>query len=161
MFRHRYVLGLSAAILAVAAPSAMAGTQLNVIPQGQSQPGVSWLSTPGMLPADTQAKMYNRLTPLFRDVGPALTASTNGAGYFKSAALVPATDPSLITDETVTGTANGRAVSARIRRDNYGVPHIYSETDAGVVFGAGYVTAQDRSLLLNQARSNGVASLID
>lgn len=161
MFRHRYVLGLSAAILAVAAPSAMAGTQLNVIPQGQSQPGVSWLSAPGMLPADTQAKMYNRLTPLFRDVGPALTPSTDGAGYFKSAALVPANDPSLITDETISGTANGRAISARIRRDNYGVPHIYSETDAGVIFGAGYVTAQDRSLLLAQARSNGVASLID
>ncbi len=161
MFRYRYVLGLSAAILAVAAPSASAGTQLNIVPHGQSQPGVSWLSEPGILPAQTQAEMYNRLTPLFRDVGPALTPSANGTGYFKSAALVPADDPSLITDLTISGTANGNAVTARIRRDAYGVPHIYSSTDAGVIFGAGYVTAQDRSLLLSQARTNGVASLID
>src|SRR6266511_6165035 len=53
------------------------------------------------------------------------------------------------------------AVSARIRRDAYGVPHIYSETDAGVIFAAGYVVAQDRNLLLDQARANGVAGLID
>ena len=115
-----------------------------------------------MLSADTQAKMYNRLTPLFRDIGEAqVSASTDGSGYFKSAALLKADDPSLITDETITGTAGGKAVSARIRRDNYGVPHIFSNTDAGVTFGAGYVTAADRSLLLNQARYNGVASLAD
>ncbi len=115
-----------------------------------------------MLSADTQAKMYNRLTPLYRDIGEAqVTASTDGSGYFKSAALLKADDPSLITDETITGTAGGKAVSARIRRDNYGVPHIFSDTDAGVTFGAGYVTAADRSLLLNQARYNGIASLAD
>ena len=108
-----------------------------------------------MLAADTQAKMYNRLTPLYRDIGAAqVTASTDGTGYFKSAALLKVDDPSLITDDTITGTANGTAVSARIRRDNYGVPHIFSDTDAGVTFGAGYVTAADRSLLLNQARYN-------
>ena len=52
-------------------------------------------------------------------------------------------------------------MSARIKRDAYGVPHIYSDTDAGVTFAAGYVTAQDRSLLLDQARANAVAALID
>ena len=115
-----------------------------------------------MLAADTQAKMYNRLTPLYRDIGAAqVTASTDGTGYFKSAALLKVDDPSLITDDTITGTANGTAVSVRIRRDNYGVPHIFSDTDAGVTFGAGYVTAADRSLLLNQARYNGIASLAD
>lgn len=115
-----------------------------------------------MLAANTQAKMYNRLTPLYRDIGAAqVTASTDGSGYFKSAALLKVDDPSLITDETITGTAGGKAVSARIRRDNYGVPHIFSDTDAGVTFGAGYVTAADRSLLLNQARYNGIASLAD
>ena len=49
-------------------------------------------------------------------------------------------DPSLITNDTVAGTAPGvGAVSARIKRDAYGVPHIYSDTDAGVTFAAGYV----------------------
>ena len=162
MFRFRSVLGLSAAILAVAAPSASAGTQLNIIPQGQSQLGSPWLKVDGMLPARSQAEMYNRLTPLFRNIGAEqLVPSTDGKGYFKSAAFVPQTDPSLLTDETVTGTASGTTVSARIRRDQYGVPHIYSSTDAGVTFGAGYVTAEDRSLLLAFARYNGIASLID
>jgi len=148
--------------MAIAAPAASAETALNVIPQGQSQSGVSWLTAPGMLPAQAQARMYNRLTPLYRDIGAAqVTASTDGTGYFKSSALLKVDDPSLITDLTITGTAGGKAVSARIRRDNYGVPHIFSETDAGVTFGAGYVTAEDRSLLLSPARTNGVASLVD
>ena len=158
----RCCLVLSSLVIAIAAPAASAEKALNIIPHGQSQLGSPWLSTPGMLDADTQARMYNRLTPLFRDIGEAqLTASTDGSGYFKSAALLKADDPSLITDLTITGTAKGKAVSARIRRDNYGVPHIFSATNAGVIFGAGYVTAEDRSLLLNQARFNGVASLID
>ena len=160
MFRSVFVL--SSIAIAIAAPAASAEKTLNIIPQGQSQPGSPWLTTPGMLSADTQAKMYNRLTPLFRDIGEAqVTASTDGSGYFKSAALLKADDPSLITDDTITATVGGKAVSARIRRDNYGVPHIFSDTDAGVTFGAGYVTAADRSLLLNQARYNGIASLAD
>ena len=72
--------------------------------------------------------------------------STDGTGYYKSAALVDENDPSLITNDTVAGTAPGvGAVSARIKRDAYGVPHIYSDTDAGVIFAAGYVEAQDRT----------------
>ena len=116
-----------------------------------------------MLPAETQAQMYDRLTPLFRDVTDAqLVPSADGTGFYKSAALVDENDPSLITNDTVAGTAPGvGAVSARIKRDAYGVPHIYSDTDAGVTFAAGYVTAQDRSLLLDQARANAVAALID
>ena len=107
--------------------------------------------------------MYDRLTPLFRDVTDAqLVPSLDGSGYYKSAALVDENDPSLITNDTVAGTAPGvGAVSARIKRDAYGVPHIYSDTDAGVLFAAGYVEASDRSLLLDLARSNGVAGLID
>jgi acyl-homoserine lactone acylase PvdQ len=136
---------------------------LNVIPHGNRAPGVPWADMPGMLPADTQAKMYDRITPLFRDITPdVLTPSTDGSGYYKSAALITADDPSLITDDTVTGTSpTAGPVSARIRRDAYGVPHIYSDTDAGAIFGAGYVVAIDQSLLLNQARYNGVAGLID
>ena len=72
-----------------------------------------------------------------------LVPSADGTGFYKSAALVDENDPSLITNDTVAGTAPGvGAVSARIKRDAYGIPHIYSDTDAGVIFGAGYVTAQ-------------------
>ena len=49
-----------------------------------------------------------------------------GPGYFKSAQLLGADDPSLFTDQTVTAQVRGTTVSARIRRDAYGVPHVFS-----------------------------------
>src|SRR3712207_4837762 len=111
----RRAVALATLLLAVApAAAAEARTELNVIPHGQHQPGVAWASTPGMLPASAQALMYDRLTPLGRNVtDAALAPSPDGSGYFKSAALLPADDPSLITDQTVTGTVRGAAVSAR------------------------------------------------
>ena len=159
----RRALALATVVLGVLAPTATAATTLNVIPHGQWEPGVSWGTSPGILPAETQAQMYDRLTPLFRDVTDAqLIPSADGTGFYKSAALVDENDPSLITSENIAGTAPGAgAVSARIKRDPYGVPHIYSDTDPGVIFAAGYVEAQDRNLLLDQARANGVAGLID
>ncbi|MCU1675426.1 MAG: penicillin acylase family protein [Frankiales bacterium] len=148
---------------AIPAATASADTTLNVIPHGNEAPGVPWASTPGILPADTQAKMYDRLTPLFRDVtADVLKPSTDGTGYYKSAALLNENDASFVSSQTVSGTSpSAGPVSARIKRDPYGVPHVYSDTDAGAIFGAGYVVAIDQSLLLNQARYNGVAGLID
>ena len=149
--------------LAALAPSASAETALNVVPHGEVAPGVPFASTPGILPADTQARMYDRLTPLFRDVTEQqLVPSTDGSGYYKSEALLAEDDPSFVTSQTVSGDAPGFGpVSARIKRDQYGVPHIFSGTDAGATFADGYVVATDQSLLLTQARSNGVAGLID
>jgi acyl-homoserine lactone acylase PvdQ len=145
------------------ASSAAADTTLNIVPHGNEAPGVPWATVPGVLPADTQAKMYDRLTPLFRNVtDDVLKPSTDGSGYYKSAALLPESDPSFVTTETVGGTSpTAGAVTATIKRGNYGVPHIYSATDAGAIFGAGYAVATDQSLLLNQARYNGIAGLID
>src|SRR4051812_38391669 len=155
---------LAAALtLAAAAPTASADTTLNIIPHGNQAPGVPWATTPGILPADTQAKMYDRITPLFRNItDDVLKPSTDGTGYYKSAALLAENDPSFVLSETVSGTSpSAGAVSARIKRDVYGIPHIYSDTDAGAIFGAGYAVATDQSLLLNQARNNGFAGLID
>ena len=159
----RRALVLAAVVLGAMAPVATAATTLNVIPHGQWEPGVAWGTTPGLLPADAQARMYDRLTPLFRDVTDAqLVPSADGSGYYKSAALLDENDPSFLITENVAGTAPGVGpVSARIKRDAYGVPHIYSDTDAGVIFGAGYVEAEDRSLVIDLARSDGVAALID
>src|SRR5262249_25470518 len=141
----------------VSAGAASADTQLNIVPHGNEAPGVPWATAPGILPADTQAQMYDRITPLFRDVtDDVLKPSTDGTGYYKSAALPPENAPSFVTSDTVGGTSpSAGAVSARIKRDRYGVPHIYSDTDAGAIFGAGYAVATDQSLLLNQARYNG------
>ena len=67
----RRAVALTACALALAAfvlvpASAGAATTLNIIPHGQWEPGVSWATAPGILPAETQAKMYDRITPLFR-----------------------------------------------------------------------------------------------
>ena len=161
----RRAIVAAAVTLATAVPvaSASADTTLNIVPHGNVGPGVPWATAPGILPADTQAKMYDRITPLFRNITPdVLTPSTDGTGYYKSAALLAETDPSFVLSETVSGTSpSAGAVSARIKRDVYGIPHIYSDTDAGAIFGAGYAVATDQSLLLNQARNNGFAGLID
>ena len=156
---RRAIAGALAAGALAWAPAAGASVELNVIPSGQQEPGASWTALPGILPAATQALMYDRLTPLGRNVTDAvLQPSADGTGYFKSARLLGADDPSLITDETVTAQAGGRTLSARIRRDAYGVPHVFSASDDGVLFAAGYVTAQDRSLVLDQTRFNGLAA---
>jgi len=157
-------VGLFAALgLALAVPATSAETALNIVPHGELAPGVPFAKQPGFLPADTQARMYDRLTPLFRNVtDQQLIPSADGKGFYKSAGLLAENDPSYVTRETVTGTAPGAgAVSARVNRDPYGVPHIFSDTDAGATFAAGFVVATDQALLLNQARTNGVAGLID
>jgi acyl-homoserine lactone acylase PvdQ len=161
---RRALLAAALSLAAVIpAASASADTTLNIVPHGNETPGVPWASAPGILPADTQAKMYDRITPLFRNVtDDVLKPSTDGTGYYKSAALLPESSPLLITAETVGGTSpSAGSVSARIKRDSYGVPHIYADTDAGAIFGAGYAVATDQSLLLNQARYNGIAGLVD
>jgi acyl-homoserine lactone acylase PvdQ len=158
----RRAVVLASLVLAGLPATAAATTELNVIPHGQHEPGAAWASSPGILPANTQALMYDRLTPLGRNVTDAvLTPSADGTGYFKSAKLLTADDPSLITDETITAQAGARTLTARIRRDAYGVPHVFSDTDDGVIFGAGYAVASDRNLLLDLARDNGIAGAID
>ena len=108
--------------------------------------------------------MYDRITPLFRNVtDDVLKPSTDGTGYYKSAALLrrETTRRSSPPRPSAAPRRPPAPVSATIKRDPYGVPHIYSDTDAGAIFGAGYAVATDQSLLLNQARYNGVAGLID
>ncbi len=57
--------------------------------------------------------------------------------------------------------ANRSADPAGLKRDAYGVPYIFSDTDAGATFASGYVAAADRGLLISQARTAGVAALAD
>ena len=84
--------------------------------------------------------MYDRLTPLGRNITDAvLPPSADGPATSSPRSCSRPDDPSLITDETVTARSRGRTLTARIRRDAYGVPHVYSDTDDGVMFGAGYV----------------------
>ena len=143
-----------ALVLTAAAPAFAAKdyatTALNIIPSGQLQPFETIPGAPvgSILPDDTQAKMYDGLTPLFRDVGP-----TDLTTYFKSEAL----DPGVIVVEEKPAERPG----VTIKRDSYGVPHIYGVTDDDVIWGAGWVEAQDRSLLLNQARYVALLAAIE
>ena len=106
-------LVLASLLLAWTPAAARAATELNVIPYGQQEPGVAWASAPGMLPATAQALMYDRLTPLGRNITDAvLQPSADGSGYFKSAKLLAPDDPSLITDETVSAARCRRASGA-------------------------------------------------
>lgn len=124
-------------VFAVAAPAAAkdhAQTALNIIPSGQ--PG----AVPAPAGADTQAKMYDALTPLFDQVSPADLTKT-----FKSEALGGTLSCPCRTESVP-------RKGVRIRRDSFGVPHITGRTADDVTWATGWVTQEDRGLLLQQGR---------
>jgi acyl-homoserine lactone acylase PvdQ len=133
---------LAASLLAPAGARAQdtASTALNILPSGQFQ-------TPGP-DAARQAQMYNALTPLRDQV-----SDSDLPRYFKSEALDPGR---IVRTETIP-----ERPGVQIRRDDFNVPHIYGQTDDDVTFGAGFAIAEDRSLLLNQARFNSLTAAID
>ena len=133
------LLGL-AAPAANAAPKDYSQTARNIIPSGQK----------GSLPIDsTQALMYDALTPLFNKV---TNADINK--YFKSEKL-GTTDDGPYTTEVVP------KAGVTIKRDKYGVPHVIATTYDGGIWAAGWIAAQDRGLLLQQARNNARVAAID
>jgi acyl-homoserine lactone acylase PvdQ len=120
-----------------------ADTALNIIPSGQ-QGGVP--IPPG---ADTQAKMYDALTPLFDQVTDAdlntdfkserFGIDTSGPGTVE---IVPRQGVSIV-------------------RDRFDVPHVHATTHDGGVWAAGWIAAEDRGLLLQQARYDARVAAID
>ncbi|MCB8969866.1 MAG: penicillin acylase family protein [Thermoleophilales bacterium] len=143
----------AAMLLPVSGASAKdyAGTALNIIPSGQygSVPPPTSLD-PGKLPADQQAQMYDGLTPLFDNV-----SDGDLTKYFKSEAL-----NSLGTDGPGTPEEVPGHPEIQITRDIYNVPHVVAQTHEGGVFAAGWIAAEDRGLLLNQARYNARVAAI-
>lgn len=133
------VLGL-AVPAANAAPKDFSAIARNIIPSGQ-------VGTP---PLDTsQAVMYDALTPLFNKV---TNADINK--YFKSEKLGATTDGPFTT-ETVP------KAGVTILRDKYHVPHVNATTYDGGIWAAGWIAAEDRGLLLSQARNNARVAAID
>jgi acyl-homoserine lactone acylase PvdQ len=138
-------LGVAFAV-ATAAPAQArdyARPALDIIPSGQygavPQP-------PGAL---TQAKMYDALTPLFNRV-----SDSQLHRFFKPMTLGTATPgPARVEEVPRRG--------VRIVRDGYGVPHIFGKTRDDVTWGAGWVMAEDRGLLLEQARYDSLVAAID
>src|SRR5262245_64747962 len=93
--------------------------------------------------------MYDGLTPLFDNV-----KSSDLTRYFKSERL------------GIKGQGRMRRErvprkGVRLYRDKFDVPHIYGRTNDDVTFGSGWALAEDRELLLEQARYNGRVAAID
>jgi acyl-homoserine lactone acylase PvdQ len=136
--------GLALAGLAAAAPSPpkdYAATALNVLPPGENGSLAFNRNT------RDQAGLYECLTPLFDKVG-----DLDVRQCFKEAPLG----------------LSGRAVrtlrprkGVLIQRDRWGVAHITGKTAADVAFGAGWVTAEDRGLLLELLRGPARAAALD
>lgn len=111
-----------------------AATALNIFPSGQ------YGSAPPPAGADQQALMYDGLTPLFDDVTKADLTT-----YFKSAHFgIGDATPSTIEPVPRPGVT--------IERDAYNVPHVTGATHDDGVWAAGWIAAEDRGLLLTQAR---------
>jgi penicillin amidase len=51
------------------------------------------------------------------------------------------------------------SASVDVVRDEWGIPHIYGETEADVAFAQGYVTAQDRMLQMDLTRHSAAGTL--
>jgi acyl-homoserine lactone acylase PvdQ len=118
-----------------------AGVALNVLPPGQS----GSLAFP---PNSTdQLALYDALTPVGGSV-----AGLDLRRFFKSARFGP--DGRGLREERP-------RPGLRIVRDRWGVPHVYGRTRQDVTFGAGWVTAADRGLLMNLFRGPGRIAALD
>ncbi len=149
----RLVLAAFAAVVALSfgAPVALgatsptddAATALNIIPSGE--PG----GYPFPAGATTQAQMYNALTPLAGHVtNAALTADFKSEGFGVGPDGPATSEPVPYAGVT-------------ILRDRFDVPHVTATTHDGGVWAAGWIAAEDRGLLLDQARYDSLVAAID
>jgi acyl-homoserine lactone acylase PvdQ len=142
----RIVAVAAAALMLSAAPAAAkdyAATARNILPGGQ------YGAVPPPPGADTQALMYDALTPLGGNVSDADIAAD-----FKSEGFGVGPD----------GPARKESVPRKgvtILRDKYDVPHITGRTHDDVTWAMGWIAEEDRGLLLAQARYPGRLAAID
>src|SRR5919202_2292923 len=142
----RIVAVAAAALMLSAAPAAAkdyAATARNILPGGQ------YGAVPPPPGADTQALMYDALTPLSDNVTDADIQSD-----FKSEGFGVGPD----------GPARRESVPRRgvtILRDKYNVPHVTGRTHDDVTWAMGWIAEEDRGLLLAQARYPGRLAALD
>jgi acyl-homoserine lactone acylase PvdQ len=122
------------------------GLFLNILPAGQGTSASLSTGYPAQDPPHTtdQLDMYRSL-PVSN-----LGSLTDGdlTRYFKSETFVSPSGAGIERTEQPTARVT-------ILRDHYGVPHIYGDTRADAMFGAGYVTAEDRLFLTDVLRHYG------
>ena len=130
---------------AAATPQDDASIALDIVPSGE------YGSFPAPANADQQAQMYDALTPLFDHVN-----ESQLTDFFKPMTLGKDT-AGASTVETVPGAPAGLT----ILRDRFDVPHVIGTTRDDVTWGAGWVMAEDRGLLLQEARYDSLTAAID
>ncbi|HSB38389.1 MAG TPA: penicillin acylase family protein, partial [Gaiellaceae bacterium] len=137
------ICALAATLLAAAAPAARphdhASVALSILPPGESGTGGKH--------ATDQMRLYDALTPL-------------------RAKVTAATLRRLYKPETLGATGKTRRESTprpglRILRDRWGVAHVYGRTALEVMWGAGWVAAEDRGLILQLVRGPGRIAALD
>jgi acyl-homoserine lactone acylase PvdQ len=149
LLRLRAFLGAAIATAAIVPATASARdfaiVARDIVPSGE--PG----SVPPPAGADRQALMYDALTPQFNHVTDAQLPQ-----FFKPETLgIAAATPGPITTETVPHPG------VTIVRDGFDVPHIHGVTRDDVTWAAGWVLAEDRGLLLSEARYDSLVAAID
>src|SRR5919204_1928745 len=133
-------LGLGASVAAPARPAR--DVAMNVLPPGESG---SFVVGPH---STDQLRLYDRLTPMFGNVGAADLARTFKSERFGLGGQKP------------TRVERPRR-GVRILRDSWDVPHVYGRTRADVEFGAGWATAEDRGFLIELLRGPGRIAALD
>src|SRR5437867_3512422 len=140
-------LAIVVGVVLVALPAAggavgdYAAVALNVLPPGQSG---NLLFPPT---ASDQLRLYDGLTPRSGNVTPAHLTR-----YFKSERFG-------VTGKVVR--VERPRPGLRILRDRWDVPHVYGRTRGDVEFGAGYATAEDRYVFMEQLRGPGRIAAMD
>jgi acyl-homoserine lactone acylase PvdQ len=156
---HRNIAGLAAACLLVFAIPASAATPgayqqgdfkgfSNILPPGNngvdSAPEAATFGATGQRPANwtDQLAMYRDL--LYASPG---LKNEDISKYFKDASFGA-------KPEDIVRTYSPRD-DVVIQRDKFGVPHIWSDTRLGAMFGSGYAQAEDRLFLMDVYRHIG------
>ena len=116
------------ALAVLASPAAGADLARYILPPG------NFGGLPTTVNSTDQLPLYSGLTPLRDNV----TLADINQLY-----LPEDFQPIAPTHAEVTGRAGCQVIY-----DNYGIPHIYGQTQADVAYGAGWATARDRGLLL-------------
>jgi acyl-homoserine lactone acylase PvdQ len=157
------LLAAVAATLAIAAPAAAeptpepygandAGGFRNILPPGQGQ-SVNGAQIAAFLATGARPPHDDDQLAMYRDLIYATPGLTGAElpNYYKDATFG-------VRPADVERTYSPRA-DVTVVRDQFGVPHIYGETRAGAMFGAGYVAAEDRMFFIDALRHSGRAQL--
>jgi acyl-homoserine lactone acylase PvdQ len=133
----------SAAVLlaAAVAPASGAMRAYSILPPGQAG------ALPPTASSTDQLAMFDAMTPLAGGV-----TEADVPRYYKRETLGTPGMPGRRTHPTP---------GVTIVRDSYGVPHVFGATRKLVAFGAGWATAEDRSLFIEAIRGPGRLAALD